>query len=93
MKSPYIGYKSSISVPLPHTTRAGSRFSRIRSRPQTAIQGIEEIDEKGTDIEKQGSDSPTDLTKVNLNLNLAASDVINTSKSKRKFNLLIKHFL
>jgi len=49
LKSPYVGYKSSSTLPLGPTTRSNSRFSRMRSRPQSGvnIQGINEVDEFG----------------------------------------------
>ena len=65
-----MGYKSQPAIPIIHTTRTGSRFSKMRSRPQTAITGIEEMDEKNLPLENLKSDSPTELNKINLDLDV-----------------------
>lgn len=43
-----------MSIPLGPTTRSNSRFSRMRSRPQSGanIQGIDEAEEFGENLEK-----------------------------------------
>ena len=40
----------------------------MRSRPQTAITGIEEMDEKNLPLENLKSESPTELNRINLDV-------------------------
>ena len=40
----------------------------MRSRPQTGIQGIEEIDEKSLALEDLKSESPTELNRINVDV-------------------------
>jgi hypothetical protein len=70
LKSPFVGYKASTTVLHP-TIRSNSRYSRIRSRPQsqTNIEGIQEADEITGNLEKVDSNSPTDLNRVKLDVN------------------------
>ena len=70
LKSPFVGYKAQPVLPVIHTARAGSRFSKMRSRPQTAITGIEEMDEKNL-LENLKSESPTELNKINLDIDVS----------------------
>jgi hypothetical protein len=55
----------------------------MRSRPQTGIQGIEEIDEKSLALEDLKSESPTELNRINV-------DVTNVDVIKLFLFLLIK---
>jgi hypothetical protein len=69
LKSPYVGYKTPSAIPVMVTNRTNSRFSRMRSRPQTGIQGIEEIDEKSIlALENLKSESPTELNRINVDV-------------------------
>lgn len=67
LKSPYVGYKAPTTVVHP-TVRSNSRYSRIRSRPQsqTNIEGIQEADEAA--LEKLDSHSLTDLNRIKLEM-------------------------
>ena len=71
LKSPYVGYKSSSSIPLAPTARANSRYSRIRSRPQSEqnIQGIDEADELNNSDHHKTADSPNELNRAKLDAN------------------------
>lgn len=68
LKSPYCNYKTATPVSVMQTNRSNSRYGRLKSRPQTAIQGIEEIDEKKFD--NTLSDSQTDLKTVDIEVSL-----------------------
>ena len=53
------------------TVRSNSRYSRIRSRPQsqTNIEGIQEADEGGAaGLDKLDSHSPSDLNRIKLEM-------------------------
>ena len=71
LKSPYVGYKSSSSIPLAPTARANSRYSRIRSRPQSEqnIQGIDEADELNNSDHYKTPESPNELNRTKLDTN------------------------
>ena len=78
LKSPYVGYKAQTLQPLAPTTRSNSRFSRMRSRPQTGInvQGIEETEENGDLLDKPpadqfSSESINELNKSKLDIHNA----------------------
>lgn len=69
LKSPFVGYKTTTPIQVVPTNRANSRFSsKMRSRPTTAIEGIEEIDEK-IDLENLNSDSINDFLRDGQNEN------------------------
>ncbi|CAF0778069.1 unnamed protein product [Brachionus calyciflorus] len=98
LKSPFCGYKASSNVNVIPTNRSNSRFGRLRSRPQTAIQGIEERDENK--LESFISDSQSDLkanasesgdqSKSKLNSKLTVDtlnkSVLSTSKKENSFD-------
>lgn len=64
-----MGYKASSTVLHP-TVRSNSRYSKIRSRPQsqTNIEGIEEADEAIGNLEKLDSLSPSDLNRIKIDM-------------------------
>lgn len=62
LKSPYCNYKAPTPVSLTASNRSNSRFGRLKSRPQTSIQGIEEIDEKK--LENSLFDSQSDFKNI-----------------------------
>lgn len=89
LKSPYVGYKAQTLQPLAPTTRSNSRFSRMRSRPQTGVnvQGIEETEENGDLLDNPpadqfASESINELNKTKLdihNAGLEAGSELNES--------------